>query len=48
MDKKYTVQVDDNYHYMDESERYSAGTYTTLEEAIKVCEDITRKFKKFL
>ncbi len=41
MDKKYTVQVDDNYHYMDESERYAAGSYSTLEEAIKTCEEIT-------
>ena len=41
MDKKYSVKVDDNYHYMDESERYDAGSYATLEEAIKKCHEIT-------
>lgn len=41
MNKKYTVKVDDNFHYMDESERYDDGSYATLEEAIKRCEEIT-------
>ena len=41
MDKKYIVQVDDNYHYMDESERYCAGTFTSLDEALQACEGIT-------
>lgn len=30
----YTVQVDDNYHYMDETERYTLGKYETWEEAV--------------
>ncbi len=34
---KYRVFVDDNFHYMDESERFPLGTYNTLEEAIAVC-----------
>ncbi len=31
---KYTIRVDDNYHYMDESERYTHGHYETTEETI--------------
>lgn len=41
MKDKYTVKVDDNYHHMDESERYTAGTYGTLEEAVNKCKEIT-------
>jgi len=41
MSKKYKVYVDDNYHYMDESERYSAGSYYSLEKAIEKCKKIT-------
>ncbi len=41
MDKKYTVKVDDNFHYMEESERYDAGSYSNLEEAIEKCKEIT-------
>jgi hypothetical protein len=33
----YKVMVDDNFHYMDESERYEFGSYATLEEAVAVC-----------
>ncbi len=41
MKDKYIVKVDDNFHYMDESERYTAGSYDTLEEAIEKCKKIT-------
>jgi hypothetical protein len=41
MDKKFIVKIDDNYHYMDESERRDGGSYSTLEDAIKRCEEIT-------
>ena len=41
MSKKYKVCIDDNYHYMDESERYSAGSYDSLEEAIAKCKAMT-------
>jgi hypothetical protein len=34
---KYTIFVDDNFHYQDTDERYKLGTYRTLDEAIKVC-----------
>lgn len=30
----YTVLVDDNYHYMDESEWYTMGKYASFEAAI--------------
>lgn len=32
--------VDDNYHYMNEDERYKHGEYDTPEEAISVCKKI--------
>jgi len=40
MGKKYIVMVDDNYHYMNEDERYKHGEYDTPEEAISVCKKI--------
>jgi hypothetical protein len=40
----YTVRVADNYHYMDESETYTSGTYPTIEEAIVKCKDIVDQF----
>ncbi len=41
METKYIVKVDDNFHYTDETERYDAGVYSTLGEAVKKCEEIT-------
>jgi len=41
MNEKYTVCVDANYHYMDESERRTVGSYNSLEEAIEKCKAIT-------
>ncbi len=32
--KTFTVFVDDNFHYMDESERYKLGSFPTLAAAI--------------
>jgi hypothetical protein len=32
--KTYTVLVDDNFHFMDENERYELGTFPTLKEAL--------------
>ena len=43
MSEKYKIYVDDNYHYMDESERYVAGSYSSLEEAVERCKEITIK-----
>ena len=40
---KYTVMVDDNYHFADDSERYKAGEFDTYEEAEALCREIVRK-----
>ncbi len=37
---QFTVRVADNFHYMDESETYTRGSYGTYAEAVKVCADI--------
>ena len=34
---KYQIAVDDNFHYMDESERYKYGDYETYREAYAAC-----------
>ena len=31
---KYTLYIDDNFHFMDENERYEWGEFKSLEEAI--------------
>lgn len=36
----YKVMIDDNFHYMDESERITHGEFATLEAAIDVCKAI--------
>lgn len=40
----YTVLVDDNFHYMDEDERYTLGQFSTLEEAVVACKQIVDEF----
>lgn len=40
----YTVYVDDNFHYMDESERYVLGTFEDCETAIEECKQIVDEF----
>ena len=35
--RPFTVQVDDNFHYMDPDERQTLGQFETLESAIAVC-----------
>lgn len=37
---KFTVLVDDNYHYSDPDERYTLGEFDTLEAAIAACQTI--------
>lgn len=37
---KFQVLIDDNYHYMDESERITHGEFETLEAAIEACKKI--------
>ena len=41
MSGEYKVYVDDNYHYGDESERSTVGSYHSLEKAIEACKAIT-------
>ena len=42
--EKYTVYVDDNYHYMDKTARYTQGEYNDYESALKVCKSIVDNF----
>ena len=37
---KYTVFVDDNFHYMDESERYKLGEFDDCASAIAACQRV--------
>lgn len=41
--KTFRVFVDDNFHYQDASERYSAGEFATAEEALAKCRAIVRE-----
>ena len=41
---KYTVYVDDNFHYMDESERYKHGEFDDCAAAIGACQQIVDEF----
>ena len=43
MNGQFKIFVDDNYHYMDESERYAAGSYDSLDEAVNKCKELTIK-----
>lgn len=40
----FTVLVDDNFHYMDESERYSLGDFATLEVAIEAARKVVDEY----
>jgi hypothetical protein len=40
----YTVYVDDNFHYMDEDERYKLGDFASLDEAIAACKRVVDTF----
>src|SRR5215471_14480730 len=44
MAKRYTVYVDDNFHYMDESERYKLGEFADCASAIAACKQIVDEF----
>lgn len=41
---RYRVLVDDNFHYMDESERDQLGEFDTLEDAVLACKRIVDEF----
>ena len=40
----YRVLIDDNFHYMDESERVAHGLFGTAEEAVAACKGIVDEF----
>jgi hypothetical protein len=40
----YTVFVDDNFHYMDESERYKLGEFPTYAEAVAACKRLVEEY----
>lgn len=42
--KKYIVYVDDNFHYMDEDERYKSGEFDDCESAKKRCMEIVDEY----
>ena len=44
MAKVYTVFVDDNFHYMDESERYKLGEFADCASAMAACKRIVDEF----
>ena len=37
---RYTVYVDDNFHYMDESERYKLGEFADCASAVAACKKL--------
>ena len=41
---KYSVYVDDNFHYMQEDERYTLGVFDTEAEAVEAARNIIDKF----
>ena len=41
---KYTVFVDDNFHYGDDEERYKLDEFDTCEEAVAACKKIVDEF----
>ena len=43
---EYVVWVDDNYHFMDEDERYCAGKFSTFEAALEKATSIVEESLK--
>jgi hypothetical protein len=37
---QYKVMVDDNFHYMEEDERWEYGTFPTAEAALAACREV--------
>ena len=42
--RKFTVLVNDNYHYQDEDERYKLGEFDTVEAAIDACRKLVDEY----
>ena len=40
----WTVYVDDNFHFMDETERYIEGNFSTYDAAVATCRNIIDRF----
>lgn len=40
----FVVLVDDNFHYMDESERYKLGEYATVELAVAAAQQVVDEY----
>lgn len=45
--KKFHLRVNDNFHYMAESEAYDYGQYNTYEEALIAAKAIVDEFFEF-
>lgn len=43
---RYTVEVDDNFHYMDEESRNTHGEFASYQEAVNACKAIIDAFLK--
>lgn len=46
MSEEFKVMVDDNYHFGSEGDRYTAGSFASMEEALDKCKEITIKSLK--
>jgi len=44
MERGYRVEVDDNFHYMDEDERWCLGAFATYEEALVAAKQLVEQF----
>jgi hypothetical protein len=42
----YRVLVDDNYHYMDTTQRWTLGEYATYAEAVAACQRLVDAYLK--
>jgi len=40
----YKVFVDDNFHYMDEDDRYLLGEFETFDAAVAACQRVVNEF----
>jgi hypothetical protein len=40
----YRVLVDDNFHYMDEAERYELGVYASLDAAVAAAQAVVDSY----
>ena len=45
---KYQVFIDDNFHYMDETERITDGVFDTAAAAVAACKEIVDKSLRHL